>query len=101
MPEPKVASITWTDRALLNAVTIKEYLASNFSSREIENFYALLEAFEIAVCAYPQLYPLSGIKKNIRRAVLSKVLSAYYRTSGEKIEVLALLDNRCDIEKWL
>jgi len=101
MPEAKVAPILWTDRALQDAISIKEYLSSNFSAKEVVNFFAMLQAFEIAVCAFPKLYPQSLIKKDIRRAVLSKVLSAYYRIHKEKIEVLALLDNRCDIIKWL
>lgn len=101
MPKSKVAPIVWTARSLQNATSIKEYLVNNFSAKEVEVFYSLLESFEIAVCAYPELYPQSGIKKNIRRAVLSKELSAFYRTNKRKIEVLALLDNRCNIGKWL
>lgn len=101
MPKPKIASITWTDRSLQNAVSIKEYLSNNFTQKEIDNFYILLQEFEIVVCAFPKLYPESGIKKNIRRAVLSKVLSAYYRVNKNQIEVLALLDNRCDIKNQI
>ena len=101
MAKQKVASIVWTERSLLNAILVKEYLSSNFSRKEIDNFFSLLEAFEISVCAFPELYPPSGIKKNIRRVVLSKVLSAYYRIHKGQVEVLALLDNRCDIDTWL
>jgi plasmid stabilization system protein ParE len=101
MPKSKATSIVWTARSLQHAISIKEYLEKNFSSKEIEVFFSLLESFEIAVCAYPELYPGSGIKKNIRRAVLSKVLSAFYRIHKGKIEVLAILDNRCDIGNWL
>lgn len=101
MPSSKVVSIVWTTRSLRNAISIKEYLATHFSSKEIETFYGLLQTFEIAVCTFPQLYPLSGIQTNIRRAVLSKVLSAYYRIHNGRIEVLAVLDNRCDLENWL
>ena len=100
MAKPKVASIVWTDRSLENAISIKEYLTHHFSKKEKDNFFALLQAFEIAVCAFPELYPQSGIKRNIRRAVLSKVLSAYYRINKRRVEALALLDNRCEIEKW-
>ena len=101
MPKSKVASIVWTERALQNAISIKEYLSSRFSFKEVDNFFKILQAFEIAVCAFPNLYPQSTIKKNIRRAVLSKVLSAYYRVHKGKIEVISLLDNRCDITQWL
>lgn len=101
MPKSKVTSIVWTERSLQNAISIKTYLISNFSSKEVDHFNAILQAFEIAVCAFPDLYPKSLIKKNIRRAVLSKVLSAFYRVHEDRIEVIALLDNRCDIYKRL
>jgi plasmid stabilization system protein ParE len=101
MPKSKVASIVWSNKSLQNAASIKAYLENNFSVKEVELFYSLLESFEIVVCAYPELYPQSEIKKNIRRAVLSKELSAFYRTYKKRIEVLALIDNRCDIGKWL
>jgi len=101
MPKPKITSIYWTERSLQNAISIKNYLLTNFSDKEVEHFYSLLQSFEIAVCAFPKLYPQSSVKNNIRRAVLSKVLSAYYRVHKSKIEVVAILDNRCDISKWL
>jgi len=88
MPRSKVASIVWTERSLQNSIFIKQYLENNFSLKEIDDFFSLLEAFEIVVCAYPELYPQSGIKKNIRRAVLSKVLSVYYRINKEKLKSL-------------
>lgn len=101
MPDKTVVSVVWTDRALQNASSIKKYLAIKFSQKEVAHFFSLIRTFEIAVSIFPKLYPHSGFKKNIRRAVLSKVLSAYYRVSKNQVEVLALLDNRCDISKWL
>jgi plasmid stabilization system protein ParE len=101
MPNPKVLSVFWTERALQNAVSIKSYLSSNFSFKEVENFFAILQTFEIAVGAFPKLYPSSTLKKNVRRAVLSHFLSAYYRIHKGKIEIISLLDNRCDISRWL
>ena len=101
MPSREVLPIVWTEKALLNAISIKQYLFSNFSFKEIDNFYVLLQTFEITVCTFPELYPKSRIKKNIRRAVVSKFLSAYYQIHKGRIEVLALLDNRCDISKWI
>ena len=101
MPKSSVTSIVWTERSLQNAISIKEYLVSEFSAKEIDGFYSLLESFEIAVCAFPELYPESEVKKRVRRAVLSKVLSVFYRVKKNKIEVLAILDNRCDIGNWL
>lgn len=101
MAKLSVTPIVWTEKSLQNAISIRNYLILNFSSKEVNHFYATLQSFEIAVCTYPTLYPRLLLKKNIRRAVLSKVLSAYYRIHKGQIEVIALLDNRCDIPKWL
>jgi plasmid stabilization system protein ParE len=100
MPDSTV-SVFWTDRALQNAISVKRYLVVNFSEIEIENFFILLNAFEVAVCAFPKLYPLSASKRRIRRAVLSKVLSVFYRVQKDRIEVLAIIDNRCDLKEWM
>jgi plasmid stabilization system protein ParE len=101
MADHEALPVFWTERALQNAVSIKGYLLSNFSFKEVENFFFVLQTFEIAVGAFPKLYPLSTQKKNIRRGVLSQVLSAYYRINKGKIEIIALLDNRCDSSVWL
>ena len=101
MAEQVVFSIFWTERALQNALSIKRYLLEEFSPREVENFYSLLQTFEMAVTVFPKLYPSSSIKRNIRRAVLSNVLSTYYRVHKKKIEILSILDNRCEPSHWL
>ena len=101
MPKSKITTALWTDKALQNSVSIKKYLLKAFSNKEVENFYSLLSTFEIVVVAFPQLYPSSYIKRGIKRTILSKVLSVYYRVIKNNIELLAILDNRCDISKWL
>jgi hypothetical protein len=41
MPKSQAAKILWTERALQNAISIKGYLISNFSAREVDNFFAI------------------------------------------------------------
>jgi len=60
-----------------------------------------LKTFEKAISLFPELYPLTRKKSKIRRAVLNKNLSVFYRKNKNKIEVLAVLDNRLDLSKWL
>jgi len=101
MPKKKKLTVLWTYEALKNASSVKAYLSENFSSKEIQNFYSLLSAFENAVLLFPKLYPQTNKKAKIRRAVLSKEISVFYRIISNQIEVLAVLDNRCDLSKWL
>lgn len=76
-------------------------MQSEFSKKQIDAFIQLLTSFELAVSVSPNLYPASIARKDIRRAVLNKNLSVFYRVSKEKIEVLFVQDNRCDLSDWL
>lgn len=97
MPEHIPIKVRWTSNSLENASAIKKYLSENFSQKEIDSFYLLLSSFENAISAFPNLYPETKKNSHIRRAVLSKVLSSFYRIKKTDIEVLAVLDNRCDL----
>lgn len=101
MHEKKAVIVEWTEQSLDTAIRIKKYLERSFSEKEIETFLTLLSTFENAVAVFPKLYPVTLKKKNIRRAVLSKELSVYYRFYKKRVEVLAVLDNRCDISDWI
>ena len=101
MPDIKALPVFWTENSLMNTISIKKYLSENFSQKEINSFLALLLSFEEAVAIFPELYPVSGKKRKIRRAVLGNVMSAFYTIHSDKIEVLAVLDNRRDLSKWL
>jgi plasmid stabilization system protein ParE len=92
--------IEWTDRSISDSLSIKRYLEKEFSQREIDNFYKLLEAFENVIISFPKLYPQSVKNKKVRRAVLSKQLSVFYILTKEKIMVVAVLDNRVGYAKW-
>jgi hypothetical protein len=66
MPEKKLSNVLWTNEALKNATSIKEYLKENFSEKEIQGFYSLLSSFEKAVSIFPQLYPQTNKKARVR-----------------------------------
>lgn len=101
MPELQIKNIVYTELAFANASSIKKYLFHKFSEKEVDVFFSLLQSFEMATISFPKLYPTTNKKKNIRRAVLSKVLSVFYRIQNSNIEVLAIIDNRCDLQEWI
>jgi len=101
MPESVKLKIRWTSQSLFQASLIKQYLLRKFSQVEVDNFYILLSTFEKAVVVFPKLYPETKNKIKIRRAVLSKELSVFYRIYKSQIDVLAVLDNRSDLEAFL
>ncbi|MCB0396090.1 MAG: type II toxin-antitoxin system RelE/ParE family toxin [Flavobacteriales bacterium] len=101
MTENTRSTVIWTKASMNHAINIRRYLKENFSDTEVNSFFELLNAFEEAISYFPKLYPTSRQKTRIRRAVISRELSAFYRIRKNQIEVLALIDNRCDLAKWL
>lgn len=101
MTEKKLLHVVWSATALEKAVEIKQYIAANFSEKEVNSFLQLLSSFEIAVSVFPKLYQASKTKKQVRRAILDKNLSVFYRVSKNRIEVLIIFDNRNNLSKWL
>jgi plasmid stabilization system protein ParE len=101
MPESVKLQIRWTSQSLFHASLIKQYLLKKFTQKEVDNFYDLLSSFEEAVVLFPKLYPETKKKFKIRRAVLSKELSVFYRIAKGQIDVLAVLDNRCNLDAFL
>jgi plasmid stabilization system protein ParE len=93
-------SVGYSKRSDKDTTAIEGYLAYQFTQKEIDNFYKLLERFEEIIVHFPELYPVSTKKFKIRRAVLSKQLSVFYRVFEHKISVVAVLDNRMDPAKW-
>jgi plasmid stabilization system protein ParE len=94
-------SVVYTNRAIQNALVIRNYLKFYFSIKEVASFYELIQSFEKVIINFPKLYHKPNRKLNVRRAVMSKQLSIYYRINKEVIEVIAILDNRCDMESKL
>jgi plasmid stabilization system protein ParE len=100
MAENRLFTVRFTKRADTDAITIKNYLLCNFTQREVAHFHQLLEKFEKVIVIFPDLYTLTSNNKNIRRAVLSKQLSVFYRISKSHVTVNAILDNRMNPSKW-
>lgn len=101
MPDYTSIKVFWSTNALENAAEIKQYLYKNFGNKEVQSFYEFLRSFEEAIAIFPHLFPSTNKKAGIRRAVLIKELSAFYRESNSNIEIIALFDNRCDLNEWL
>jgi len=100
MDENPFFQIYYTKRADSDGQRIKEYLYFKFTQREVDNFYKLLASFEKVISISPEMYPVIIPERNIRRAVLSKKLSVFYRIKKNGISVVAILDNRMNLSKW-
>jgi len=96
----EILPVIYTNRAVANSLSIKNFILVKFTQREVDNFYKMLETFEKVVSAFPEIYPKSSQNQDVHRAVLSKNLSVFYTIINTEVSVIGMIDNRMDYDKW-
>ncbi len=85
--------IKWTVRAKNDYTLILEYLHTNWTKKELQKFTNKTSKVLLQIAEKPEIFPASK-KKNIRKCVLIKQVSIYYRIKKNEIELLTFWDNR-------
>ncbi len=90
--------ILWTDHALEELDKAVEYLQLNFTDVEIARLANAIESTLSHITRNPLMYPESAQARGIRRAVVLRFNTLYYRVNREskQIEVLSFFSNRQD-----
>lgn len=91
--------IKWTSHALIELADTIDYLQKNWTDRELKKFSQELEHTLQLISRNPELFPTSKSKIDIRKVVVAKFNSLYYRINQNSIEVLSLFSNRQDPDK--
>lgn len=86
-------SIFWTDHALSELAKTINYLEENWTERDIRNFASKLETTLQLISANPNIFPNSDTK-NLRRAIVAKHNTIYYRVNNNSIEIISLFSHR-------
>lgn len=88
--------VIWAPSAKEDYAALLEYVEKHFgldaALELLDNTEKLLE--EIA--AFPGMFPASDKRKDIRKAVMSKQTSLFYRISQDQVQILYVWDNRQD-----
>ena len=93
-----ISKVIWSDEAINNLREIIDYLESKWTQREIGNFAKKLEKQIEIIKRLPLSYPKS-MRKNIRKAVMTKQTTVYYEIANESIRIVTLFDNRKNPKK--
>jgi plasmid stabilization system protein ParE len=91
--------ILWTNRALSDLKNIVTYLEENWTVNEIQKFTRLLDLQLNRLIIHPFLFPASNKYKKIRKSVLTRQISIYYRVINNEIQIITLFDNRQNPKK--
>jgi plasmid stabilization system protein ParE len=89
--------ISITDEAKEQVANIADYLASEWSPRIRDNFLHKIDKAVFTISQMPFAFPEAENLPDIRRCVIHKYTSIYYRVKPDEIEILAVWDNRQDL----
>jgi len=88
--------IIWAPLAEIDFSAILEYLNKNWDSKVSSDFIDLTESAIDQISINSKQYPIIFKKKQIRKCVLTKHNSLFYRDSKSQVEILRIYDTRQD-----
>ena len=90
--------IFWTEEAIANFEEILDYLSTNWTKREVDNFKEKLSKQINLINRNPRIFPVSTFQPRLRKAVLSKQTSIYYEVRGSIIYLVYVFVNFKDTD---
>jgi plasmid stabilization system protein ParE len=88
--------VVWSPSAERDFANILEYLNKNWEEKVTNNFIDLTEEVIIQISVNPRQFPVIYKKEKIRKCVLTKHNSLFYRDSKSRIDILRIYDTRQD-----
>ncbi len=90
--------ILWTDHALKELAETYNYLETHFTEREMRKLSTEIDKTLKLISINPSLFPKSELKE-VRRIVIKKFNTMYYREKENTIEILSFFSNRQNPDK--
>jgi plasmid stabilization system protein ParE len=90
--------VIWSERSKNDYANILGYLTKKWTSKEIVRFTDTIESNITLLISYPEMATISK-KKAIRKLVISKQISLYYKIIRDDIYIISLFDNRQNPKK--
>jgi plasmid stabilization system protein ParE len=91
--------IIWSPLAKEDLDNILGYLNKNWSNKIALNFIDILDGYLWQIAINPKQFPIINQNLKVRKCVVTKHNSLYYKQNNDRIEVLRLFDNRQDPDK--
>ena len=93
-------TISWTPEAEESFEQITDYILGKFGETALRKFLKKVQLFLDGISEYPNLFPQSK-SRMVRKGLLSKQTTVYYRVKGDTIELLSFFPNASDPEKMI
>ena len=91
--------IIWSPLAEKDLGNILEYLSEKWNQKVIIRFLNKIDLATDQISKVPNQYPIINKKLQVRKCVVTKQNSLFYREIEKQIEILRLYDTRQDPKK--
>jgi plasmid stabilization system protein ParE len=88
--------VIWSPQSESDLLQIVEYLQSNWEVKVAIKFIDIIDELINQITLNPRQFPVIQKRKKIRKCVITKYNSLYYRERKEFIDILRIYDNRQD-----
>ena len=88
--------IIWSPLAESDFAKILDYLDKNWEKKVAAHFIELTENLINQISLNPRQFPICYTRKNVRKCVLTKHNTLFYRDTRSSIQILRIYDTRQD-----
>lgn len=92
-------TIVWSELADKDFENILGYLEEEWSKAVVIQFIDLTFSIVEQIAIHPKQFPVIFKSKKIRKCVLTKHNTLFYRESKDRVEILRIFDTRQDPKK--
>jgi len=89
-----IKHIVWSPLSENDISDILNYLASNWNQKVANHFIVITENILHQLAVNPKQFPFINKKERVRKCVLTKHNTLYYREDSTQIEILRIYDSR-------
>ena len=89
-----VYEIIFSERASQDLTSILKYLETQWSIKTSFDFVEILEKKITLIRSNPYLYPSFKNNRPVRKCVLNKQVTLYYRIKNHEVQIITLFNNR-------
>ena len=89
-------NVVWSPSARKDIENITDYLMDEWGSKIVSKFLVKLDWIISQISINPKQYPLFNSKLNIRRCVITKQNTLFYRINDRYLEIVRIYDTRQD-----
>ena len=90
------SQVIWSPQSQDDFSDILEYLLQNWDKSVLMKFIDMVDEIIYQISQNPKQFPIIQKQKNIRKCVITKHNSLYYRERKGYIDILRIYDNRQD-----